>query len=58
MGTNLAGLPALSFPVGFDNEHKPIGLQLIGKAHSEPLLLNVAHQFQQVNDVHLQMPNL
>ena len=53
---NLAGLPAMSFPVGFKEVFLdgggPIGLQLIGNYFSEDKLLNVAHQYQQVTDWH------
>lgn len=55
IAVNLAGLPGMSIPVGLVNE-LPIGLQLIGNAFKEPILLNAAHQFQQVTDWHKQMP--
>ena len=53
---NLAGLPAMSIPAGFDDKNLPIGLQLIGKYLDEATLLNVAHQFQQQTDWHLKIP--
>lgn len=43
---NLAGLPALSVPCGFDAEGLPIGMQLTGPKMSEPLLLRVARSFE------------
>ncbi len=43
---NLAGLPAISLPCGFDGEGLPIGLQLIGGVLEEPKLLRVAHQYE------------
>jgi aspartyl-tRNA(Asn)/glutamyl-tRNA(Gln) amidotransferase subunit A len=52
---NLAGLPAMSIPVGFANS-RPVGLQLIGAAFTESRLLNIAHRFQQATDWHRQMP--
>ncbi len=55
LGVNLAGLPAMSIPAGFA-EGLPVGLQLIGTAFSEAKLLNIAHQFQQSTDWHLQLP--
>lgn len=57
LGVNLAGLPALSTPVG-QVAGRPVGLQLIGNHFDEGRLLNVAHQLQQVTDFHLQAPAL
>ena len=54
IGVNLAGLPALSQPVGLSSEGLPIGLQLIGKHWQESQLLTTAHLFQQHTDHHLQ----
>jgi aspartyl-tRNA(Asn)/glutamyl-tRNA(Gln) amidotransferase subunit A len=42
---NLAGLPGLSVPSGFDSKKLPIGLQLIGPAFSESLLFRVGQEF-------------
>lgn len=47
---NLAGLPALSAPCGFDREGLPIGMQLTGPRNSEPLLLRVARNFERYTD--------
>lgn len=52
---NLAGLPAMSVPAGFTGG-KPVGLQIIGNHFDEARLLNIAHQYQQVTDWHLQTP--
>lgn len=52
---NLAGLPAISLPVGFHN-NLPIGMQLIGPHFSESKLLNTAHVFQQNTDWHTKTP--
>lgn len=43
---NLAGLPALSLPCGFDSLGLPIGLQIIGKPLDEALILQAAHLFE------------
>ncbi|WP_419418807.1 Asp-tRNA(Asn)/Glu-tRNA(Gln) amidotransferase subunit GatA [Legionella sp. D16C41] len=53
VAANLAGLPALSIPAGFNQDNLPIGMQLIGNHFSEALLLNVAHQYQQITNWHL-----
>jgi aspartyl-tRNA(Asn)/glutamyl-tRNA(Gln) amidotransferase subunit A len=55
IAVNLAGLPALSVPAGF-NEGLPVGLQLIGNYFMESQLLNVAHAYQQVTDWHQRYP--
>jgi aspartyl-tRNA(Asn)/glutamyl-tRNA(Gln) amidotransferase subunit A len=52
---NLAGVPAMSIPVGFV-AGMPVGLQLIGDYFSEDRLLNIAHQYQQVTDWHNFIP--
>jgi len=53
LSTNLAGLPAMSVPCGFNASNLPIGMQLIGNYFSEARLLQVAHQYQQASDWHL-----
>ena len=49
---NLAGLPSVAFPCGFDKNSMPIGIQLTGKAFSEPTLVRAADTFQQNTDYH------
>ncbi len=53
---NLAGLPGMSLPCGFDSKGLPIGLQLVGNYFSEAKMLNVAHQYQCVTDWHARRP--
>jgi aspartyl-tRNA(Asn)/glutamyl-tRNA(Gln) amidotransferase subunit A len=55
---NLAGLPALSVPCGFNREGLPIGLQIIGKPFNEELLFRVAYTFEQSTEFHKKKPNL
>ena len=55
---NLAGLPGISFNVGFDKADLPIGLQLIGPPFREDVLLRTAHAYQQATDWHLRAPEL
>ena len=43
---NLAGLPAISIPCGFDKKGLPIGLQLIGNVLEEDKILNAANIFE------------
>lgn len=47
---NIAGLPAVSLPCGFDGNGLPIGLQLMGPAFSEQRLLDAAHRFETQTD--------
>jgi aspartyl-tRNA(Asn)/glutamyl-tRNA(Gln) amidotransferase subunit A len=56
ISVNLAGIPGMSIPAGFDGKGLPIGLQLIGKYFDEARLLNVAHRYQQVTDWHRRVP--
>jgi len=53
---NLAGIPGLSIPVGFDHQQLPISLQLLGPLFSEERLLQVGHAYQQVTDWHTITP--
>ena len=55
VAVNLAGLPAMSIPVGTVGS-RPVGLQLIGPYFGEDRLLNIAHQYQQVSTWHTQIP--
>ncbi|MGL6039810.1 MAG: Asp-tRNA(Asn)/Glu-tRNA(Gln) amidotransferase subunit GatA [Deefgea sp.] len=63
LGVNLAGLPAMSVPVGFGasvdgKAGRPVGMQIIGNYMSESRMLGIAHQFQQVTDWHTKAPTL
>ena len=51
---NLAGLPAVALPCGFDSEGMPVGMQLIGKAFSEPVLVKAADLYQNNTNYHTQ----
>ena len=53
---NLAGLPAVALPCGFDPAGLPIGFQLIGDAFSEDKLVAAARIFQGRTDYHAQKP--
>lgn len=56
ISVNLAGLPAMSIPAGFDAGGLPVGLHLIGQYFDEARLLNVAHRYQQATDWHSRTP--
>ena len=53
---NLAGLPGLSIPCGFDAAGLPVGMQLIGRFMDEASLLGLAHQFQLETNWHQNVP--
>ncbi len=53
---NLAGLPGMSLPCGFDGKGLPIGLQLVGNYFSEAKMLNIAHQYQRATGWHTRAP--
>jgi aspartyl-tRNA(Asn)/glutamyl-tRNA(Gln) amidotransferase subunit A len=40
---NLTGMPAIAFPVGYDSNGMPIGMQTMGRHWEENLLLRVAY---------------
>ena len=49
VSVNIAGLPAISVPCGFDKEGMPVGMQLIGNRFKEETILNAAYKFEQAN---------
>ena len=55
---NLAGLPSLSLPCGFDDQGLPIGLQLIGNVLREDQLFQVAYAYEQSTNWHLRKPKI
>jgi aspartyl-tRNA(Asn)/glutamyl-tRNA(Gln) amidotransferase subunit A len=56
IAANLAGLPGMSIPCGFDAAGLPVGLQIIGNYFSEARMLGAAHRYQQATDWHLRAP--
>lgn len=55
---NLAGVPGLAFPVGFDGKGLPVGMQLMGRHFDETCLFKISHAYQQVTDWHKHGPVL
>ena len=55
---NLAGLPGISLPCGFDESGLPIGMQLIGNALREDTLFEVASAYEQATPWHEKMPQV
>ena len=59
IAANLAGLPAMSIPCGFDRGDEaglPVGLHLVGNYFDEARMLDIAHRFQQATDWHQRKP--
>lgn len=56
VSANLAGVPAISIPCGFDSGGLPVGLQLQAPRFGESKLLRAAHQFQGQTEFHRQKP--
>ncbi|HIK55522.1 MAG TPA: Asp-tRNA(Asn)/Glu-tRNA(Gln) amidotransferase subunit GatA [Synechococcales cyanobacterium M55_K2018_004] len=55
---NLAGLPALSLPCGFDEKGLPIGMQLIANVLREDVLFEAAYAYEQATEWHLRSPQV
>ncbi len=55
---NLAGLPGISIPAGFDNSGMPIGLQILAPQLQEAKLFNFAYKFEQSNDFYKKLANI
>lgn len=55
---NLAGVPGLAFPVGFDDQGLPIGMQLLGAPLNEPVLFRAAQAYQSETAWHKEHPSL
>ncbi|MBI2229486.1 MAG: Asp-tRNA(Asn)/Glu-tRNA(Gln) amidotransferase subunit GatA [Deltaproteobacteria bacterium] len=55
---NLAGVPALSLPCGFDANGLPIGMQVIGKHFDESTILRLAYAYEQATEWHRGKPRM
>ena len=55
---NLAGLPGISVPAGFDSDGMPIGLQILAPQLQESRLFNFAYKFEQSNDFYKKLANI
>ena len=49
---NIAGLPAVSVPCGFNDKGMPIGMQLIGNTFCEAKILNAAWQYENAVNIY------
>jgi aspartyl-tRNA(Asn)/glutamyl-tRNA(Gln) amidotransferase subunit A len=53
---NHFGTPAITVPCGFSKDGLPIGLELVGPAFHEPVVLSIAYAYQQSTDWHKRKP--
>lgn len=58
ISANLAGIPGLSVPAGFDRDGMPIGLQILAPQMQDAKLFNFAYKFEQANDYHTKLANI
>lgn len=49
VNANIAGIPAISVPCGYDSSNLPIGVQLMAKRWDDDLLLRVAYKYEKEN---------
>lgn len=56
IAANLAGIPGISIPCGFDENNLPIGLQILAPAFAEHKLLRIARMFEKQTDWHKKKP--
>ncbi len=56
IAVNLAGVPGISIPCGFDDQNLPIGLQIITPNFTEEKLLRIARMFEKEMDLHTKKP--
>jgi aspartyl-tRNA(Asn)/glutamyl-tRNA(Gln) amidotransferase subunit A len=55
---DIVGVPALTFPAGFDSGGLPLGIQVAARPYAEDVCLRIAHAFQQLTDYHRRQPAL
>jgi aspartyl-tRNA(Asn)/glutamyl-tRNA(Gln) amidotransferase subunit A len=58
ISANLAGIPGISIPCGFDTDNLPVGLQIFAPAFGEEKLLRIARMFEAQTDWHLKEPEI
>jgi aspartyl-tRNA(Asn)/glutamyl-tRNA(Gln) amidotransferase subunit A len=56
ISANLAGIPAIGIPCGFDESSLPIGLQILSPAFTEDKLLRIARMYEMQTDWHTRKP--
>lgn len=55
---NIAGLPGISVPGGFDRDNMPIGIQFISNSFEEEKLIKIAYTFEKNTNFNVEKPNI
>ncbi len=58
ISANLAGIPGMSVPAGFDKDGMPIGLQILAPQLGEAALFNFGYKFEQEHDYYKKQPKI
>ena len=58
IAANLAGIPGISIPCGFDDKGLPVGLQILAPTFGEDKLLPIARMFEKESDWHRKTPSI
>ena len=58
IAVNLAGIPGISIPCGFDDKNLPIGLQILTPAFTEEKLLRIARMYEAKTEWHKRKPTM
>jgi len=58
IAVNLAGIPGISIPCGFDDKNLPVGLQILAPTFAEEKLLRIARMFEKATNWHKKEPQL
>ena len=58
ISVNLAGLPGLVVPCGFDHAGLPIGLQILARPYEEETALRIGYAYEQTTDWHARVPRV
>lgn len=58
IAVNLAGVPGISVPCGFDEQGLPIGLQILSSPFTEDKLLRIARMHESRTEWHTRLPKL
>ena len=58
IAVNLAGIPGISIPCGFDEKNLPIGLQILSGPFTEDKLLRISRMYEKATDWYKHKPAL